>query len=479
MVKAIVETLKSFIGGPGKRGTDLTGATPRREYCDRLRQPPARKASCAQVGKKRDAKVVAGAVEVIGMKEIRRSLGSVWDSVAEHVLEIAEDVIKIHLGAGDASERQQDGSFLIRFASLGTAAAERKAIQISEEIKRQLLEDIPQGALLGVNHRVCELEWSECQEEADKSVFLSIAQKFERIRAETAQDAKRWREVLLHHSSVAYQPLWNARRRAVPMYRCLLDEMTGKAALNRFSALSSKREVLQTLSELDSAVLARALEDLHKMRRSDALAALVVPVSYCTINERQSRKDFLSLCSDVPEPYRELLIFELHTIPQGAPNSRIIELVHYMKRWCRSVLLETAFDEARLTQMAGLGLFGVAFDASWFSAQHVDPTLYLTRYAKLAKSVNLGTVIHGVNTAGLFDLAYRLGFDYIAGEAVAHPLETPRNAYHYTVPGIGFGRTDILATVNCGPTCTSHGVFENDASVLARQQINAANEEVV
>jgi hypothetical protein len=408
-----------------------------RETCSAAKPPPPgtpehRQGSpgrAREVAAKRKAatgKVLAGAVQFVGMDEIRETMGRDWERVADCAHAIAERAVRQELSGEDAYDRREDGSYVLYFADRSRAEADAKATRIVAQIKRQLSERLPDAKSIRVEHQVCELDWEEGEDGTD--ILEGIAQSLRRVREEAWRSARHWRRVLLQESRVLYQPLWAAKRRTVPLYRCLIDDVTGKAALERLTAVSDKEQVVQTLSELDCAILGRAVEGLHALRQNNGMAALTVPICFRTVNELASRQQFAKVCGDVPEAYRRLLLIELHSIPRGTPASRLLEVRSLLKPFCRSVLLQTALDEKLIAQLGGNGFFGVSLDAAWFVEQQVEAALYLGRYAKQASAVNLAAVAHGINTAGLLEAARQAGFDYLAGDAVAHTMPAPRGS---------------------------------------------------
>jgi hypothetical protein len=221
---------------------------------------------------------------------------------------------------------------------------------------------------------------------------------------------------------VVYRPLWPSKRQALPLFCCLLDSVSGKTALARVSSAASSDELLETMSELDCAMVGRAVEGFHSFRQNDGACSIIVPVTFHTVNDRQRRGRFVALWDNIPEAYRQFICLELHSIQAGVPNVRLLEVIQYLRPLCGGVVLQTPADEQRIRQMSGMGLFGIALDAAWLSQTGIQPTLYLSRFVKLARAGNIRTIAHGLNTTGMFEAARKAGFDYLAGDAVAQPL---------------------------------------------------------
>jgi hypothetical protein len=375
---------------------------------------------------KASGKVLAGSVQLLGMDDIKRAMGDKWEAVAGRAHDIAVRTIRSHLSDEDAYDRSKDDTYILCFAGASKSEAEQKTTRIVSDIKKHLAEQVPEAGDIRVEHQVCELEWTEDLGD-DVPIIDVLAASLQRIREETAQAARRWRRVLLEESRVVYRPLWPSKRQAVPMFHCLLDSVSGKTALARVSSASSSDELLETMSELDCAMLSRAVGGLHAFRQNDGAGSIIVPVTFHTANDRRLRQRFLALLGNIPEAYRQFITLELHSIHPGVPNVRLSEVIHYLRPLCGGVILQTPIDEHRIRQMAGMGLLGVALDAAWLSQLGVQPALYLARFVKLALGSNVQSIAHGLNTTGMFEAARKAGFDYLAGDAVAQPITALRS----------------------------------------------------
>jgi EAL domain-containing protein (putative c-di-GMP-specific phosphodiesterase class I) len=380
-------------------------------------------------------KILAGTVQLVGMNKIRHALGDgPWEAVAGKAHEITVATIRAHLSPHDAFDRRDDETYILCFADANKVDAAQKAEQIVAEIKQRLIREAPQAAArLRVGQEVCELEWVE--DEADDTPLIDLlAGSLRKVREEAERAAKQWRHALVHEATLVYGPLWRPKARVVPMFRCLLDDATGKIALDRLRTLSGINALLETTSELDCVMLSQAVQAVHALVQNNGTAAVVVPVSFHTLNERQLRERFIGLCRDMPDAYRQFIIFELRAVPQSVSDTRLVEMIQQLKPLGKSVILEMPLDEQRIKHLAGVGLFGVALDVTPFAHGKMNFELYFTRYARHAKAANLSTLVHGVSTLGLADSAMKAGFDYIGGEAIAHALDAPKSAYHWGPP---------------------------------------------
>jgi hypothetical protein len=410
----------------------------RKEFNERARRVIATRLSSS-------TKLVAGSVQLVGMNAIKAALGDDWLAVADQAYAIAEATIRAHMHEADAFDRRDDDTYILCFAACDKRDAARRTARIVEDIRRRLEERVPQATALRVEHDVAELEWKEIDGD-DTPLIDLLAQQLRHVRTEAEQSARQWKRTLIRDATVVYAPVWNVKARNVTMFRCLLGDAVGRNVVGRIQALSSTEEMLQTISELDLVIVSRAIQALHAIMQAGRSTELIVPLTFHTVAEKRQRTSFLALCRDIPEAYRSSIHFELHSIPASVPVPRVIEAVQQLKPLAKSVILQTPMDEQRLREMTGTGLYGAAFDASWFAQRSINMELYLARYVRYARAVNLSVLVYGVNTVGLAQAAVDAEVDHVTGEAVAHPLDVPKSAYSLTVGEVWTGRGSYRRT---------------------------------
>jgi GGDEF domain-containing protein len=376
-------------------------------------------------------KLLAGTIQLLGMEEIRKSLGGSWEHVASQASAIAERTIRGHLGERDIYERNDSETYVICFGDLNRRQAEAKAQRIVEEIKATLAKEVPQASKVQVGQFVSEVEWA-AEIDPGESFIDAVAGQLRLVRSEAEQSAKQWRRMLMSDARVVFGPTWHIKNRTVVMFRCLLDDITGKMVLRRLTTLSNPEELLSALRDIDYRVLSSAVRSLHDLLTNDGKALILIPINFQTLHEKSWRDDYLKLCRDVPEPYRRFIVFEIRGRPLGVAASRLVDLVHCIRPFCKSVVVETTErDQQQLSQFGSSGLFGLSLDVSALAGTPVEVSDHLTRYVGAAKAVGLHTIAHGADTLGLAEAATKAHIDYINGKAIAAALDAPRNAYHW------------------------------------------------
>lgn len=85
------------------------------------------------------AEVSIGKFGLIGLAELRETLGPRWPALSERVRSLAAAVISRHLGPRDMFEMQADGDYVVLFAELDKQAADFKCRAIGRDITERLL----------------------------------------------------------------------------------------------------------------------------------------------------------------------------------------------------------------------------------------------------------------------------------------------------------------------------------------------------
>ncbi|MDO8606623.1 MAG: hypothetical protein Q7R40_08810 [Phaeospirillum sp.] len=78
-------------------------------------------------------------LQVISLVEFREAVGDKWFRLSEKVMLIAEGVINLHLGAGNAFGRRGQDFFVLLFRNVPPAEGRRRAVQIAQELGTRLV----------------------------------------------------------------------------------------------------------------------------------------------------------------------------------------------------------------------------------------------------------------------------------------------------------------------------------------------------
>lgn len=393
-------------------------------------QPPEtfdRRAQALVAGRPHpNAPLAAGAVQLLGMWDIRAELGAAWEAVAAEAYRVTERVIRSHLTDADLYERKDEETYILCFSALDLEQAEQKTRTIVAEVKAVLLRDVPQASKLRLGYQVMKLD-PENVLKSSGSLLEAVAASLDAVKQEAAEVFERQRRMLIKDATVVFSPCWNPARQSVVLYRCLLDDWTSQTTLQNLKTLSDAESLQQAIADLDYLILGRAIQTLHSILQSDGKAVLLVPVHFQTLSERARREEYLSLCRRMPKPYGKFVILEIYGVPSQAPTSRILEVVNAVRPYCNTLVVSVPVTEDRSLHELGLmGIYGVAAALEELPEGSFGA---LAKYAAAAKAAKLRSFMHGARTIGLAKMAVEAGFDYIDGETIAPKTDMPKGAY--------------------------------------------------
>jgi GGDEF domain-containing protein len=371
--------------------------------------------------------IVAGSVQLLGLSEIRRSVGDGPHSVASVVRRIAEQVIKKNLAEDDAFFRNDDETFLLCFASDSKHAAETTTKLIAAEITARLKAEAPDAALR-VDQTVAQIDHGSL-EAGHQSIVGAIAAALQKVREEAEQTIVAWRQHLLRNATVRYSPVWSPTKHVVSMYRTMLDPETGRQALRRLNMISNSDDLTIVLFELDCLLVGHAIQALHTLLSHSGTVQILIPINLGSLNNRAHRQEYLGLCQNFPESYKKLLLFELHSAPPGTGVSRIVDLALMLKVHSGGVIIEAQPDAERLQELAVGGLHGISINGKSLPQKPLAASQRLSRVMSAAKACGLKVFVHGADTVGLAEAAASSQVDWVDGRGLALPVSEPRSAY--------------------------------------------------
>jgi hypothetical protein len=93
-----------------------------------------------------NAALLAGALQHVGLDEVRDALGDVWPALAPQLLSFAATRLHLWTGRHDEVRRHGGAGFVIRFADLPRPSADQQAKRLALRLKAELLEHFPQVA---------------------------------------------------------------------------------------------------------------------------------------------------------------------------------------------------------------------------------------------------------------------------------------------------------------------------------------------
>lgn len=377
--------------------------------------------SMAEDNDPQSSPLVAGSLELVGLNDVREAMGDRWHALGSRAEEIAEAELRLLLDDTDFYRPYGDTSFLVCFSNLDKPAADRKARQIGARIKARLVQQIPEiAATISVDHFVAAVDRTALRQGGELPIADRLLGTLEKMREEAQVTARQFRTSLLRDFQILFAPVWHTSKHMVILNRCLLDMTSGCTTLGQFQALADPLQLSQTLAELDFSLLTKSLEALHHMLRAGRGSAVLVPVTFRTIDDVGSLQEYVRLLSLIPDSYRKFVIIEINGIPTTAYAQRVGELITILAPFTKGLALEVGLDEPRTAALLAQNPW--ALSVNLLGASSTDPQIAsrLRKFTSLVTSTPTQTFAHGANSIGLALAALEAGFNYLDGPAI-HP----------------------------------------------------------
>ncbi len=335
------------------------------------------------LGEQRD--VLSGNINLVGLQGIRDKLADEWPRHAERAQLVAQACIRRALALDDIFLRYDELRFLIVFAKLGREQAQAKCLEIGAEIGHRLLGENFGKEAARVETAVFESDGSV--------IFSALTRKslLDRLTGAVAANAARTgppprqSQPVIHTEAaiapatpdfsfvqidkakalasirILYRAMWDHRRHAITTY------FAAPAAANVFGRVVQDEDLRNEFAavlpplEFDVFVSRCVLRDMAEIIAAGKRVLLCWPVDFETLAVRQSRHIFTETCHDIPAAVRQLLLFELNHLPEGAPQSRILDVISALKPFCRGVYLRVSPGFRNFAGAAAGGVAGVGF----------------------------------------------------------------------------------------------------------------------
>ncbi len=374
-----------------------------------------------------EGQVLAGSVELVGLSDIRQSLGDRWSLLADKAARIAEQEIRRLLTVDDVCERYDEETFLICFANGDDESARSLAKCMSEAISSRIRAEIQELSEVGATSFVHRVDAEQMAGAVEPFDFL--CQSLRQIAAEAALEETndaRPAFAMMRKVPVVFQPMWPTNGFDPTINRCMFE--WSYEATHHDDDVPEKRGMAEAI---DCVLLTRTVEQIHHSMQARKPAKLLASVHFSTLERPKSRADYLRLASLLPDQYRRHLTLEIHGIPElcrtrafslvlNAASQVTDQLVARLPR------LQLAADPAIYELLCGLSL----------EAHRAEPTdlRNLTAWAcelEMLSGRMFRTFVSGANSIVKARAALGQRVTYISGPAVypnmlrPHPSAQP------------------------------------------------------
>ncbi len=378
--------------------------------------------------------VSTGRVHLVGLEKLREMIGSDWDRIKDRAHQIVRSVIESRLSPQDVFTAYGDMSYIIVFANLGKEEAQLKCTIIAQEICGRLIGNQSAEDFTDVSTLAAKDEGTLYFKKVPsiKNLVSDLEKKAKIDKREisfTPVDTPLANNIDFSKIRFIFRPLWYVRHEVVTTFICIPVRAVGDGSyVYGYNALPDPTNPM-AIARMDSHILGCAAREFDKIAEKGKSALLSVPVHYETLAESSRRKVYVDLCSKLLSRHRDRMVFELVELPDGIPQTRILDLVSAVSFLARAVTANFSLNHKNFSDYRSAGLHAVGVDIYSEERSEKEIMRDMDNFAGAASRNNLKTYIHGVRTTSLKTAAIASGFDYIDGYALTSVIDSPGGAY--------------------------------------------------
>lgn len=431
--------------------------------------------------------ITTGKLQLIGLSQVKKTLGKKWPGLQLIVYEITEESISKYLMPKDIFIRYKDDTYVVIFAEAGEGEAQIKATLIAEEIRRRLLEsDDEEVRKIEVEESVAVVATSSlkpvesvsktvgdvtrqiteknvqvqsarlaAEKKQEKTDKADNSEKFEKekqpvqipqaVEVNPSEDKlkieikdqkpegvgdidKKYKSLIFN-----YMPLWDVKKNLLTVYLCLVreagntdDPMDAHEVAFRGTSPSEK-------SAMDLAILTTVSKELQAMEDEGRKLFIACPVHYDTLCSAEGLEKYLLACQKIPPLQKRYLTFLLLGLPATIYEAKISKFTGPLKLHCSSfyaqVPLDTSVDFGLLRENR--------FDAVGVRLKKVKGSekqliQRLNNFTEKAKSRLIQkTFVLDVGSLSITTSAVCADYDFLAGSVIHDSVEKPDNVYRF------------------------------------------------
>ncbi len=395
---------------------------------------------------------MVGRLNLVGLEAVKTALGAKWEAAQTRVHEKVSQIIARHLGPQDVFLRHSDVEYLVCHAALSDQQARFKSFQIAREIHSYFIGDIELSALTirtaiakvgrGVSFETVKFDDISIVEldrpPATPTPRTQPADGKGNRKGDNGTERQSWHDKLASKSiddidtrrlpfcSYKFRPAWQAQRNHIIAY------MTVPTFVH--PQMGSKSGYLQTRDMLevdeyldfDFQILDKSVDAAIDLLAMHSNNLMVLPISYETLATSQSRTRYLNLCKEIPEKIRDMLVFQIYGLPEGAPSSRVQSVVETLKPFSRYVFASVNLTNKDYRNLEQTGLAALCLILPRNNATN-KPLLrerlnYLINHCKRQRLI---PCVEQVDSNQVLQLALSIGIMFVSGDLVGKAIDTP------------------------------------------------------
>ena len=395
-----------------------------------------------------------GRLNLIGLHQLRDALGKRWEHVQGRVHEKVQSILHKNLAREDVFVRRSDVEYMVCHANLSDHQARMKSIQIAQEIMSFFLgttelENVSIRTAVASADGSVKFEAltfddiSHDQETLDALAKAATAQTAEKKGAVTTTASASSIDIAkiglsstitdlasvnrLDYCDFLFRSVSNAKQNVLMAHHIL----------PRFShdLLGERTGYLQTRSilkedekhALDFLILAEAVDVCAELISNLFMTLVIIPLDFETATSPRLREKYLAICRQIPTKIREMIVFQIYDLPDGAPSSRVQSVVQTLKPFCRHIFVSVGIEKQNYRNFENTGLDAICLiPPRNFNAQ--EPALMSKRLLQLVmqcKATAMIPCLEDVSDIAMLKLGVDAGVIFAAGDVISKPSFAP------------------------------------------------------
>lgn len=422
-VGQLIDTLKELLEEPEDVGGTARSTAPRHQTKGAATSPPSAKALPDRGGAKAGTagSVLAGSIELVGLNDIKRSLGRDWDRLAERAVQIAQEEIERYVSPEDVVRRYDNETFIICFSTDDDRLARSLAEHITTTVSKRISSELRELHDVSASSLVVQVDADTMSPDEDPLEFLCKALRD--VAAEAAavtQDRTRPAYSLLRQVPVVFQPMWATSPDQPTINRCLFGWYHQQ--VGRRSALPSTVGMAEAQ---DCVLLTRAVEQLHKSFRSHRPVQLLASVHFSTLTDRDARHNYFRLVDILPDDYRQHLLLEVQDAPAHASAGALTAALEAASAVTRHVVLKTTRFRTAVDPSYHALLCGLSIDVRNAKPAQLNKMVLWAKDLEDRSGEPVSSFVSGANSILKAKAAWHMGVTHISGPAIYQNLQRP------------------------------------------------------
>ena len=281
---------------------------------------------------------VAGKIKLIGLEDIKASLGSRWPAVAARAMQTAEHIVRQRCGVRDSWSRTPDSGFVISFADVTEDEAALRAATIARDIRARLIGDGELSSTAYVSAVTTVV--GDLPDQPGRSPDALAEALAQRLGARLAEIEARARATLREAAlkpTCELSAMRSRQRLEIAGHFATLPRAMGQSVQRALSVLPGReREAF----DFDRLVLGAAAEQVIELIGGGSSLPVFVAVDFELFLDRRSMERYVAGCRALDRRLQQHLILVLSNLPHGVPRNRVQECVMRLRPFCQMVAFQ-------------------------------------------------------------------------------------------------------------------------------------------